>query len=240
MKIIIIGDIHGRDIWKQIIKKEKPNKVIFLGDYFDSFDLSPGTQSTNFDQIVIFKEETDIEIVMLYGNHEHHYMRYDDGEIYSGFQPNMASTYKQQIQKAIQKKYLRIAHLHDDILFTHAGVSTVWLKRELPYTTMDTLVADINLLFLTDMKAFDFAGFNPYGDSQISSPIWIRETALLRSNRRQPIKKRFRQVVGHTETDLNLEHQCKKLGGRYFMVDALAKKQYLIYEKKAFRVGTHY
>ena len=32
MKIIILGDIHGRTIWKQIIEKENPDKIIFLGD----------------------------------------------------------------------------------------------------------------------------------------------------------------------------------------------------------------
>ena len=39
MKTIAIGDIHGLSIWKDIINKENPDKVIFIGDYFDSFDI---------------------------------------------------------------------------------------------------------------------------------------------------------------------------------------------------------
>ena len=40
MKLVAIGDIHGRDIWKQIVETEQPNTVVFVGDYFDSFDKS--------------------------------------------------------------------------------------------------------------------------------------------------------------------------------------------------------
>ncbi len=37
MKTIVIGDIHGRTSWKDIIEKEQTwDKVIFIGDYFDS------------------------------------------------------------------------------------------------------------------------------------------------------------------------------------------------------------
>lgn len=34
-KKTIIGDIHGRDIWKEIVNREDGN-VVFVGDYFDS------------------------------------------------------------------------------------------------------------------------------------------------------------------------------------------------------------
>ena len=33
MRTLVLGDIHGKTIWKDIIKKENPDKVIFLGDY---------------------------------------------------------------------------------------------------------------------------------------------------------------------------------------------------------------
>ena len=39
MKYIIIGDIHGRTNWKEIINYEKDyDKVIFQGDYFDPYE----------------------------------------------------------------------------------------------------------------------------------------------------------------------------------------------------------
>ena len=41
MKTIVIGDIHGRDVWKEIVFQEQADRVIFIGDYFDSFDIGP-------------------------------------------------------------------------------------------------------------------------------------------------------------------------------------------------------
>lgn len=38
MKILILGDIHGRTIWKQIIENENPDKIIFLGDYVSTHE----------------------------------------------------------------------------------------------------------------------------------------------------------------------------------------------------------
>jgi predicted phosphodiesterase len=62
MKTIIIGDVHGRDQWKQIVAQEKDaDTVIFLGDYFDSFDISAVEQMHNFKEIVEFKETSKTE-----------------------------------------------------------------------------------------------------------------------------------------------------------------------------------
>ncbi len=56
-KTIIVGDVHGRDQWKQIVAQEKDaDTVIFLGDYFDSFNISAVEQMHNFKEIVEFKE----------------------------------------------------------------------------------------------------------------------------------------------------------------------------------------
>ena len=48
MKIIAIGDIHGRSIWKNIVSANSYDKVVFLGDYFDSFDIHTLDQIDNF------------------------------------------------------------------------------------------------------------------------------------------------------------------------------------------------
>ena len=41
MKTIILGDIHGRSNWKDILAAHPDaTRVIFMGDYFDSFDTS--------------------------------------------------------------------------------------------------------------------------------------------------------------------------------------------------------
>lgn len=40
LKTVFIGDVHGRSIWKDIVAQEKADRVIFIGDYFDSFDTT--------------------------------------------------------------------------------------------------------------------------------------------------------------------------------------------------------
>ena len=44
MKTIFIGDIHGRSIWKDIVARENADRVVFIGDYFDSFNIGSAEQ----------------------------------------------------------------------------------------------------------------------------------------------------------------------------------------------------
>ena len=67
MKTIFIGDIHGRSIWKDIVAKENADRVIFVGDYFDSFDISGIDQIHNFKEICEFKRNSDGEVILLIG-----------------------------------------------------------------------------------------------------------------------------------------------------------------------------
>ena len=84
MKTIFLGDTHGRSLWKDIVQKEAPDRVVFIGDYFDSFDIGSAEQQFNFKEIIKFKENNECEIIMLVGNHDYHY--YPGGETYSGYQ----------------------------------------------------------------------------------------------------------------------------------------------------------
>ena len=124
MKTLILGDTHGRSNWKQVLEAHPDaGGVVFMGDYFDSFDISGVEQLHNFNEIIRCKEETDKEVIMLVGNHDHHYL--DVGETYSGYK----AAHKWDFQDALNKNmhHLQIAYLLDDVLFTHAGVSPIWM-----------------------------------------------------------------------------------------------------------------
>ena len=88
---------------------------------------------------------------------------------------------------------------------------------------------------------FGFNGFNAYGDNITQTPVWIRPTSLLLSNKQKnknAIKKRFIQIFGHTQIkEIDLNSMNKSMGGRYYMIDALPSKQYLIYDGEL-KVGT--
>ena len=77
-KVIYIGDIHGRDVWKEIVKKHSDADVfVFIGDYFDSFDIGGLEQLHNVKDIVEFKKSQELDpnkkVYLLIGNHDIHY-----------------------------------------------------------------------------------------------------------------------------------------------------------------------
>ena len=118
MKTIILGDTHGNDIWKKIVEEESPDKVIFVGDYFDSFDISFAKQMYNFNEILDYKKSGNAEVTLLIGNHDYHYLPFVY-ENYSGYQMHNRMTIenqksqlereKIQAQKQIADRQLQIA-----------------------------------------------------------------------------------------------------------------------------------
>lgn len=227
MKTIIIGDIHGRSIWKDIIKKENPSRVVFVGDYFDSFDIPGIDQIHNFREICNLKLESSREVILLVGNHDLHYMHI--GENYSGFQPGFQFDISSILSENID--LLQMIYNIDDVLVSHAGVSSVWMDETFgdEWNTKN-LVDLINQTFLYRPRNFKFSGYDAYGDSPTQSPVWIRPKSLLVANRRTEIKSTFRQVFGHTQMS---RRQISSLenwaGGRYFPVDTLDIGMYLVY-----------
>ena len=58
MKTLIIPDVHGRSFWKAALQKEEYDKVIFLGDYVDPYELEAVSNSmaiSNFKEILSLK-----------------------------------------------------------------------------------------------------------------------------------------------------------------------------------------
>ncbi len=113
MKTIVLGDTHGRSFWKLITHKENPDRVIFIGDYFDSFEISGVDQIQNFKEIIEFKWRGDCEVILLVGNHDYHYMR-GINEQYSGYQSNLAPTIGFELED--NKDYLQMAYQMDEFL----------------------------------------------------------------------------------------------------------------------------
>ena len=75
MRIIALGDTHGRTDWKEIIAKETFDKIVFHGDYFDTHDkISFEQQMNNFIDIINYKRENVDKVILLLGNHDHHYL----------------------------------------------------------------------------------------------------------------------------------------------------------------------
>jgi len=222
MKTIILGDIHGSNIWKKIVEEESPDKVIFVGDYFDSFDISFAEQLYNFNEILEYKKSGKAEVILLLGNHDYHYLPFVN-ENYSGYQVQN----KLYIQAVLSENinHFKMCHSIDSILISHAGVSNTWLKKCLKatntesYDSAKSIESLVNLVWEYKPDLFKFNGLDPYGDSEISSPIWIRPKSLQRSNY-DNLRKEIIQVVGHTQQRF-IDIHGKTTGGRYYYIDTL-------------------
>lgn len=193
MKIIAIGDIHGRNIWKKIVDKTDADKIVFIGDYFDSFDIKGEEQINNFKDIITYKKTYPNKVILLLGNHDFHYL--DVGERYSGFQNGMQYYIASEIKQAIKENLLQICYITGNLIFVHAGVTKTWCVNN--NIDLVNIEQSINDTFTYKPNAFKFTpGKNQsvYGDDVCQSPIWVRPQSLL-------IDKidNYTQIVGHTQ-----------------------------------------
>lgn len=226
-KALIIGDIHGRDCWKEIVAKENADKVIFIGDYFDSFTITAAEQMHNFKEILEYKQSTKSEVILLIGNHDFHYI--DGSEHYSGYQAGAAPAISDLLFS--NTNHLQMVYEMDGYLFTHAGVSHDWYTYWMKMLHLDggSVVDNINEIWKTSSRPFRFAGYDPYGDSVISSPIWIRPKSLQKANY-DTLRTEFIQVVGHTQQN-KIDTKGRSTGGRYYYIDTLdTSGEYMVIE----------
>lgn len=225
MKIIAIGDIHGRDNWRKIVELEQDSDVIiFLGDYVDSFDVDPLKQLHNLRDIIEFAvKSTHLEVVLLIGNHDYHYM---DNliyyERYSGFQPRMAPSFAYEYRE--YSSLFRLAYKDEwNNIYTHAGITKTWLdKVQIGSTDPKAVVDSINSLFKNkpNLFAFNQLDSSGYGNSVLQSPIWVRPESLYKD-----AFPNF-QIVGHTEV-AEPPNMTTALRKGFTVIDCLERGYYL-------------
>jgi len=228
MKIIALGDTHGKDIWKEIVKKESDaDKVIFIGDYFDSFTISYTEQKQNFKDILEYKIKNPDKVVLLFGNHDFHYVF---KERYSGFQSINEKELQDLFETALKSDFIQMVFRYNKFLFTHAGVTKTWFTSKIG-AIQDNMVADeINLLFRLSLDPFKFTpgkNYSNFGDDITQSPIWVRPLSLFKDK-----LDNFIQVVGHThQKKINLEKEV-------FFIDAFdSRNEYLIIKDNKPKIG---
>ena len=234
MKTVLIGDIHGHDTWKQVIAQEQDaDRIIFVGDYFDSFGVPGLIQMQNFQDIIAFKESIDKEVVMMIGNHDYHYFPEIGENGCSGYQRQMAPSISHLVNE--NRQHLQMAYQFDDFLVTHAGVSSIWCDDILGEWKLETLAEQLNELFKyqpfkVEYRSYKQIGDNiygtgGYGNETFQGPLWIRPSALMKANY-DTLRDQVRQVVGHTGQK-QIDIEGKATGGRYYFIDTMPR-EYLI------------
>lgn len=225
MKIVALGDTHGRVNWKEIVKKEvDADKFIFIGDYFDTHDdVTPEQQINNFIDIVEYKRANMDKVILLIGNHDFHYMGFVN-ETYSGYQYRSAPVINEILKKALDDNLLQMCYKHDIYVFTHAGVTKTWASNN--NIDINDLENSINETFKTKPRAFGFTigdNFSQTGNDITQPPIWVRPQALLSDTIEDII-----YIVGHTTViNLGLREDLPKL----ILIDCLGTTgEYLVLE----------
>ncbi len=235
MKTLILGDTHGRSFWKQIVANEQPDRVIFIGDYFDSYNnYTAAEQMYNFKEIIEYKESGKSEVIILIGNHDFHYMR-GITENYSGYQSGARAAIEQLLED--NKHHMQMCYQIGVFVFSHAGISKIWLEGN-GWNENDFVTDYVNDLWKYKPNSFRFAGRDPYGDDVYSSPIWIRPYSLQYANR-DDFKNKYIQVVGHTQQP-QIDTKGKSTGGRYYYIDTLGTSgEYMVIEDGDIKFPTY-
>ena len=224
MKTLILGDIHGRTCWKDIIDCEKPDLTVFLGDYVTSHEnIDSHIQLNNCNEILEYKESNPSKVILLRGNHDLQCLYRNRGAWSCYPEPafdllNVFSSpkYKDRFLKLTQWIYIQ-----DDTIYSHAGISKTWLHD----TGVNNLV-EINNLEPSE-SLFGFrpdSMFDMSGDSKTQSCIWIRPQSLV-----EDAIPGYSQVVGHStvHTITDLKRVIQSLENSIWLCDNLPD-EYLI------------
>lgn len=220
IKYLIIPDVHGRDFWREPVKKvlEDTNAhIVFLGDYTDgyptewehNFDYQQHTVD-NFKEIIELKKQNPGRMTLLIGNHDCGYAIGDDicssrmdrwhrGELERLFQENRELF---QIAEEVD-----IAGRH--IIFSHAGILKGWAKLvwgDEAENPSFNVVDQLNNAWLTDHYGIldalgDYDIYRGWGGFKYGSPVW----SDIRSWVRVTLEETYGfNIVGHTQLERQL------------------------------------
>jgi len=206
-KILTIGDIHGREIWKEFVDIKSllssnsniPEYLyIFLGDYVDSYDISGDKIIENLLEIIKFKTLYPDNVILILGNHDISYIinkpwlpiNYNGSGFDLEIHQDLYTIFSEN------SDLFQVAFQIDNYLFTHAGVHKNWyndiFKKELGDSDeIDTISEQLNDAYKYKIEClFDVdylrGGYNNYG-----GPFWCDKKLLV------PLEN-YHQIVGHT------------------------------------------
>jgi predicted phosphodiesterase len=195
MRIIAIGDLHGKDCWKQI-DFNLYEKVIFIGDYVDSFNATNNEILNNLLELIQLKKSNTEKFILLLGNHDIQY-RYFPNFRCSGFRPESRFELEELFRK--NQECFQVAYQYKKYLFTHAGVSNSWWNQYSEFMRKyqgdnDSIGEVLNKVYLSEDYDMLFdVGFTRGGNFKFGGIVWADKSETQRD-----YFKNIHQVVGHT------------------------------------------
>jgi predicted MPP superfamily phosphohydrolase len=256
INILSIGDVHGIDEWTiptfgglksfdvwqedkskdDIYPFQEYDKVIFIGDYVDSYNKTNLEILHNLKNIITFKRAYPDKVILLIGNHDIYYFYHNTTSWCEGHRSEAFHDLHYLFYD--NKNLFQLAFKYKNWLWTHAGVTKSFLDECINpmlhenykyYRFAKDLEIDglLNLMLEVNNPDMYNIGIASGGSSLIPSPIWARPKEL----DLDPIM--FNQVVGHTNYKeiftVNLAHISKEFEDiTHIYIDCLPSKQWLI------------
>ena len=252
-KYTIIGDLHCREVWKQIVEKESnSDKFIFLGDYTCPRDVKydDPTDACGFlYEILDFKDKNSDKVILLRGNHDLCSLGYYWASCWPKDHPAVEAYWQTgDVKNWFLNNTQWIYQIPDtNIICSHAGCSTVFLDNANKVLKKNNIVYYIgmpipyswiidNLNKLEPSELFGFTDDNPFdtnGESKCQPCTWIRPYTLI-----DYMPKDIIQVVGHTTCASIFHIDNKESNSSIWCCDALGldNPQYLVIEDGKFKI----
>jgi UDP-2,3-diacylglucosamine pyrophosphatase LpxH len=192
--IKVFPDTHGR-FWSL---EDDSDQYVFLGDYFDSFNIPFSEQLFNFQRIIQFKKEMGVKCFLLLGNHDVQY--FDDRACRcSGFQTENYSLIRNCFLE--NKELFKYTYSYKNYMFTHGGVNKTWIdyvidKYSIDFNWSANVADQISDIVNYDFKEVHFISPINGGYDMCDGPLWYRPN--FKHNQKFGIVDGITQVVGHT------------------------------------------
>lgn len=204
LRFVTIGDIHGKDVWIDMISESvdfvnEDVKVIFIGDYVDSFNETDSEIIDNLKRIIELKREFPSKVELLLGNHDIQYhLLHNDLHLNvrcTGFRNSIAEDLFQLFTH--NKDIFKVAYQYKNYLWTHAGISNfayrLFFQNKLPKNKLEWADELNRLYIIRDESLFHISRIRG-GSSQVGSIFWADMSETMRN----PVDN-LHQIVGHSK-----------------------------------------
>lgn len=196
MKTVSIGDTHGIAIVNLVSKLiNEFDKVIFVGDYVDSFDVDNLTMEKNLLDIIELKKKYSEKIILLWGNHDIQYLL-GDQYLCPGYRFEMKLDFYEIFCANV--KLFQFSYQINNYLWTHAGVHNDWFEKRFSlclgnHENLCSYAESLNMAFEERFMPMFDVGYKRGGLHKFGGPLWCDRTELLTN----PLKI-VNQIVGHS------------------------------------------
>ena len=230
IKTIIIPDIHNDyHAAEKIIKKENPDKIVFLGDYFDDFyDTVKDAANVAKWLVKSLQQKNRIHLI---GNHDLSYMTDNPNLKCTGYNIEKHTEIKKH---NIDWSLLKMHYwLNDDWLCTHAGFSNDFFKQQctekLDSVQQILKLSKNDLEKIHDVKynhAFFQVGFTRGGSNEVGGTLWCGYDEFVDV-------PGIHQIFGHTKGN-SVRHSKTKDSEHYCIDTGLC--HYAVYQNDKMKI----